>query len=983
MESVHDPCDSPECVWCQPTLNTPYEPPERHWKTVDNRTVNQITPERRPTRSHMPLGRTPAPVQMDLYTGDSEIVGRLRNDVSAWRDKHWPGATLPTARLLEYWARPAGQGPSIRLFYAQREAIETVVYLTEVAEPGHYAIRHLHECATGWNRGLLRVALHMATGTGKTTVMAALIAWYAVNRGFQRHRHGGLARNVDGVVIIAPGLTIRDRLQVLDPTAHDNLYDNWRLLPTDLRPRLNGFTVHITNIDAVQPRTAMQFEAVAAQRTGGGMLTAGQVRTLAQGIDETAPAESQLDVWRRTLPIKSGRLVVFNDEGHHCWERAAGQADGIWTGALHGLAQHPGIKLAQVVDLSATPMFINPAMTHRPLDTPKLDSSEPFPWIVAESGLMEAMESGLVKIPQPPMTDPGDLADAVRDLYTANGGRPLTTEDGRRMVIAALDLLVADYEATAERWADRDNPNAPHPVLIVVANTKKNALQMYRHLGGYLQDGHLIKGRHDILSNVPYNDCWPDECRERTMLVYSRETDAAQAETSTLNGGFIGLTKVTGSPAEQERTMRERLRTVGRPGTPGADIRCVVSVSMLTEGWDCPYVTHILGYRKFGTQLLCEQTMGRCLRRRDYDNTRAVQQIDTGRITDRYAAEYATVFGIPFETLERKPVGPPPPPPPIYRVRGWASRAKYRITVPCFDGYTAHIEGDTVSLDPAGVKPFKFQTMPEPVPDSVPVRGAIGEEHVIVSNSVDERFYCWQVARLLLQRIADKLDPDETPARYWRPVQRFAMYVDVVEQWLAHPAVNVTADDLRDSNRQEQVASAILDALQTKGGTSTIRGIEPRHGPVGRDASQWDFETQLRHTIPVTRSEVDHAACHSELEIHIAKSLDKHPEIAGFTRNHGPDRWEIPYRINDRWARYVPDFVARSKSGGEDACKVLIVEGKGRPDAASEAKARWTQDAFVPAANAWERDGGSRRTWQYLEIGPSENIDQVITAALR
>ena len=982
IEPDHNGCDSPECVWCQPTLNTPYEPPERHWTTAENRTQNTITPARRPVRARMPLGRAPEPRQTDLYTRDSEIVSRLRNDVSAWRSNHWPAATPPTARLLEYWARPAGQGPDRRLFFAQREAIETVVYLTEVADQGHYAIRHLHECAADWSRGLLRVGLHMATGTGKTTVMAALIAWYAVNRGLQRHQHGGLARNVDGVVIIAPGLTIRDRLQVLNPTAHDNLYDAWRLLPADLRPRLNGFTVQITNVDALQPRTAQQFEAVAAQRTGKGMLSATQVRTLALGVDETVPAESQLDVWQRTLPMNSGRVVVFNDEGHHCWERAAGEPDGIWTGALHGLASHPDIKLAQVVDLSATPMFINPTKTHRPPQTRALTAGEPFPWIITESGLMEALEAGLVKIPQPPMTEPGELGDAVRDLYTANGGRPLTTDDGRRKVIAALDLLVRDYEATAERWRDPTNPNAPHPVLIVVANTKENALQMYRYLGGYLQDGHHVKGRHDILSNVPHDGCMPDECRERTMLVYSRETNGEEAETRTLNGGFIGLTKVTGNAAEQERTMRERLRTVGRPGTPGASIRCVVSVSMLTEGWDCPYVTHILGYRKFGTQLLCEQTMGRCLRRRDYDNTHEVRQIDTGLTTERYRAEYATVFGIPFETLQHNPRREPVDPPTIHRVRGLTSRSEHRITFPYFDGYSAHIQGDAASLDTGAITPFRFDTAPEPVPDTVAVRGPIGEEHVVVGQQVDERFLHWQVAHLLTRLVADTLDPDETAAPGWRPLRRFAMHLQAVEEWLDHPRVDVTPDDLRDPNRREQVANAILDVLQTQSGTQTIRGLPPRHGPVGRDASRWDFETQLRHTVPVRRSEVDHAACHTELEVKIARVLDQHPAVAGFTRNHGPDRWEIPYRINDRWARYVPDFVARSKAGGEDACTLLVIEGKGQPDAKSEAKARWTQDAFVAAANAWERDEGRRRTWRFVEIGPGENVHKIITTAL-
>ena len=366
----------------------------------------------------MPLGYAREPTQTDLYSGDAEIVSQLRNDVAAWRRNHWPRATPSTARLLEYWARPAGQGPDKALFFAQREAIETVVYLTEIADQNHYAIRHLQDCSARWSRGLLRIALHMATGTGKTTVMAALIAWYAANRGRERHQHGGLARNVDGVVIIAPGLTIRDRLQVLNPTGHDNLYDAWRLMPADLRPRLNGFAVHITNVDALQPRSASQFDAVAAERTGKGMLTRGQGRALAQGYEEGRPAESQLDVWRRTLPINRGRLVVLNDEGHHCWERTSSEPGGIWTGALHALASHPDMKLGQVVDLSATPMFINPAKTHRPPHTRQLPAGEPFPWVVSESGLMEAMEAGLVKIPQPPMTEPGELTDAVRVYRT-------------------------------------------------------------------------------------------------------------------------------------------------------------------------------------------------------------------------------------------------------------------------------------------------------------------------------------------------------------------------------------------------------------------------------------------------------------------------------------------------------------------------------------------------------------------------------------
>lgn len=192
----------------------------------------------------------------------------------------------------------------------------------------------------------------------------------------------------------------------------------------------------------------------------------------------------------------------------------------------------------------------------------------------------------------------------------------------------------------------------------------------------------------------------------------------------------------------------------------------------------------------------------------------------------------------------------------------------------------------------------------------------------------------------------------------------------------------MTTNDLRDPNRREQMANAVLEILHAEPGTHATRGIAPRSGPVGRNAGHWNFETQLRHTIRVTRSEVDHAACHSELEVRIARVLDNHADVAAFTRNHGPDRWEIPYRINDRWARYVPDFVARSRAGGEDACRLLVIEAKGRPDAASEAKARWTEDAFLSAANAWEREEGRRRTWRFVQIEPRDDVRKVLTKAL-
>lgn len=195
----------PEHVHRQPVLIRPYNEPDRHWKSVDGRTVDEIVNRRRGAEEPLPMGgETAEQGNLDLREGTTPI-DIVRGELRVWRDKGWPGTTSATRALLEYWAREPGEGPVNSLFFAQREAIETVVFLTECGNGSHWMVKRLKEVASGWNRGLVRLALRMATGTGKTAVMACLIAWYAVNR---RHEHralaGGLAQNVDRVVVVCP-----------------------------------------------------------------------------------------------------------------------------------------------------------------------------------------------------------------------------------------------------------------------------------------------------------------------------------------------------------------------------------------------------------------------------------------------------------------------------------------------------------------------------------------------------------------------------------------------------------------------------------------------------------------------------------------------------------------------------------------------------------------------------------------------------------
>ena len=240
-----------EHVHRQPVLVRPYSEPDRHWNTVGGETRDEIVNRRRKADEPLPMGQV-AYIQQNLGLENSDTnpgaVDKLRSEVKRWREEGWPSTSLATRELLEYWSRPPGEGPIYSLFFAQREAVETVIFLTEVCNHSHWMVQRLRTLGVEWSRGLTRLALRMATGTGKTSVMACLIAWYAVNR--KREHRGdsrGLAKNVDRVVVICPGRTIKDRLRGLNPNAQRNLYDEWRLVPPTLRRRLGSFPVEIIN----------------------------------------------------------------------------------------------------------------------------------------------------------------------------------------------------------------------------------------------------------------------------------------------------------------------------------------------------------------------------------------------------------------------------------------------------------------------------------------------------------------------------------------------------------------------------------------------------------------------------------------------------------------------------------------------------------------------------------------------------------------
>ena len=978
-----------EHVQRQPILTRPYKEPNRHWKTVAGETQNKIVNRRRAADEPLPMGGQDSQSQQDLgfdADADAGAIDKLRAEVRRWRDDGWPGTSNATRELLEYWSREPGEGPVFSLFYAQREAIETVVFLTERGNGSHWMVQRLKELAEGWSRGLTRLALRMATGTGKTAVMACLIAWYAVNRR-REHRNDarGLAKNVDRVVVICPGRTIRDRLLVLNPRAKHNIYDEWRLVPPKLRRRLGGFPVDIINWEKLQPRPDVVYAGV---ETRSGSLSRTKAIGLASGVQEPESLEA---MWSRLLGPARGkkpeRVVVLNDEGHHCWERKEGEKPGVWMEALHALRAHRRYQLAQAVDLSATPIFINPTKTKVPAGAPSQKTSSLVPWVVSEFALMESMEAGLVKIPQPPLGDNTSHESALRNLFEANAGQKLITTGGINLVRQGAEILCADYKETFETWESANDPHVGRPVLIAVANNKQNARAIFEMLGGRKgADGTHEKSAFDLLSNVPRTGADASECVMHTILVLSKTNNPERDEHEHIAGGALGLREVGEDATEEE--LRGVLQTIAQPGEPGQDVRCVVSVGMLTEGWDCQRVTHILGYRKFGSQLLCEQTMGRALRRRDYENREPVTKRDTRQVEERFPAEYATVFGVPFARQTAYGArARPTPPESKTKVHPVPERVEtYRIWVPDFASYTMSAPGVGVELDSERVtEAYPVQGQQGREIEWVKTAGPIGRIRVL-ERTVEQRpgEGAWLLAAELVRLLAEQAEAGgehEHAGRLRRGVL-FSECLKAVYAWLDHEKIAVLESYLGylgGDGMRDLAQSAILDALKVEGKPARKIGVPSDSRQELRSAGDWHpFMTGLKKIVKLERSELNVAACHSGLEAEISHVLDGSNLVDAFVRNHGPERMEIPYKYKGGWAKYVPDFFVRCQPR-KGKVPYIVLEGKGRPDERSEHKGWWTDHWWIPCANA----ACAGQAWTRLELSPDCAIEPAIESALR
>lgn len=981
----------------RPIINSPYKYPNLHWELdKDGQPTQHIVHKRRPAEFITPIpkprkrqGKAQQALIFDegkgLSTTEQQydptpLINILREQVTKWRNlpdpRQW-NVTSETAMLLKHWRNH--EYNSIRPFFCQIEAVETAIWLTEVApnagKIGNQFLDYLANANNDANPEIFRIALKLATGAGKTTVMAMLIAWQTINA-VRRPQSRRFSR---GFLIVSPGLTIKDRLRVLQPNDPDSYYASRELIPADLLEDMQKVKIVITNYHAFKLRERLDLSK------GG--------RSLLQGRgEELNTLETEGQMIQRVMPelMALKNIIAINDEAHHCYRekpeaadqekelkgeekdeaKANREAARLWISGLEAVNRNMGIS--RVFDLSATPFFLRGS---------GYIEGTLFSWTMSDFSLMDAIECGIVKLPRVPVADniPGNDMPMYRNLWEhirnkmpkkgrSKGGEldPMSTPVPLQ---TALEALYGHYEKTFNLW-HQAGIKVP-PCFIVVCNNTATSKLVYDFISGYHRMNEngstfFTNGRFPLFRNYnEHGDAFP---RPNTILIDSNQLESDEA----LDENFREMAKDeverfrkeiierTGDVNQAENLsdkdlLREVMNTVGHYGKLGASVRCVVSVSMLTEGWDVNTVTHVLGVRAFGTQLLCEQVIGRALRRQSYElNEEGL-----------FNPEYADVLGIPFDFTAKPVIAPPQPPRETIHVRAIRpERDHLEIRFPRVAGYRVELPEERLTAV------FTDDSILELTPDLVGATetqnsGIIGERidlNLVHTGDARPSTILYELTKHILFYKWRKAG-EEVNLNLFGQIKR------ITKQWIDTYLVckgGTYPAQLQYKTLADLAADRIVAGItQAFAGERPVTVLPDPYNPIG-STSHVKFNTSK-----TLRWETDPSKCHinwvvldSDWEAEFCRVIEKHKRVKAYVKNQNLG-FEVPYRHASESKNYLPDFIVLIDDGhGDSDLLHLVVEIKGYRREDAKDKKLAIETFWVPGVN----NSGQYGRWAFAEF---------------
>ena len=925
-------------------INSPYEEPARHWRYDPASKLFDLAVGRRPAGY---VVATPGSKAFDDPGQFVEIplVNQIRSRLTAWRQAGYPGVTSITKRLLEHWQDPENFDRR-RFFFCQLEAVETLIWLTEAAPAERAGLE-----IPGDGGDFVRQCCKMATGSGKTIVMAMVIAWQALNKVANPQD----ARFSKNVLVIAPGLTVKKRLEVLYPAAEGNYYEAFDIVPSALLDKLRQGRVLVRNWHAL----AWESEEQIKKR---------------KSVDKRGPKSDEAYT-REVLGemANASNILVINDEAHHAWRvnpeardkylrqrdlKDSAEEATVWIGGLDRLHRARGIL--RCYDFSATPFAPSGG---------KSGEETLFGWIVSDFGLNDSIESGLVKTPRVVIRD-----DAVPDaktyrsrLYHIYNDLEVKDDLNRRaepyeplpdLVLNAYYLLGFDWRETLKAWQSVSLPTPP--VMITVCNRTETAARVKHafdskriHIDELCDPARILHIDSKVLAEA--------EATEGPIApVESEKSPEEEPDAETLPAERK-LTKT-----QQAERLRQMVDTVGKVGQPGEQIQNVISVGMLSEGWDAKTVTHIMGLRAFTSQLLCEQVVGRGLRRTSYE---------VNPESGLFEPEYVNIFGVPFTFLphESTESGPPPPPTPKTLVQVDPAKAAYEIRWPNVVRIE-HVLQPVLTVDWSSLPPLELDAAKTAqIAELAPMLEGKPDVTKVDRIELERLAREFRTQRITFETARDVFDQMKTAWRGSREVL-LAQLIHVVEQFIRSDRIRIIPplfyqDDLRRrliiTLNMSRVIQHVQDAVRQEN-SERLEPVLDRDHPIRStgEMSAW-YTGKPCH---VTRkSHINVCIYDSTWEASDAFALENSEAVAAWVKNDHLG-FEVAYLYQGVVRKYRPDFLVRLISG-----EMLILETKGAEDDQDKVKHRYLDD-WIKAVNSH----GGFGCWRFVVLKNPGQIRDVI-----